>query len=94
MRSDRLRKKAVALRYDPEQEPAPRVVAKGRGVIAEKIIELAKEHRIPIHEDSDLVEILAALDLGKLIPEQMYAAVAEILAFLYRVNSDAKKRSA
>ena len=90
MRGERPRKKAVALRYDLDQEPAPRVVAKGRGVIAEKILEIAKERGIPIHEDPDLVEILGALDIGKLIPEEMYAAVAEILAFLYRVNDQAK----
>ncbi len=80
----------MALRYDLDQEPAPRVVAKGRGVIAEKILEIAQENGIPIREDPDLVEVLAALDVGKLIPEEMYAAVAEILAFLYRVNDNAK----
>lgn len=91
MRNDKPRKKAVALRYDPEQDPAPRVVAKGQGVIADKILEIAHEHDIPIRQDSDLLEILAALDIGKLIPETMYAAVAEILAFLYRVNHKAKR---
>ena len=90
MKGERSRKKAVALRYNPETEPAPRVVAKGQGVIAEKVLEIAKEHGIPVHEDADLVEILAALDVGKLIPEEMYTAVAEILAFLYRVNGNAK----
>ncbi|MCA9410464.1 MAG: EscU/YscU/HrcU family type III secretion system export apparatus switch protein [Candidatus Omnitrophica bacterium] len=94
MRGETPRKRAVALRYDPELDPAPRVVAKGRGVIAEKILEVAKENDIPIHEDPDLVEILAAIDLGRLIPAEMYSAVAEILAFLYRVNDKAKRRAA
>ncbi len=84
------RKKAVALRYDPEQDPAPRLVAKGQGHIAEKIIQIAKEHGVHIHEDPDLVELLAALDLGQLIPEELYAALAEILAFIYRLNRRAK----
>lgn len=88
------RKKAVALRYDPEIDPAPRVVAKGRGVLAERILAIAKENGIPVHEDSDLVEILGALDAGRLIPEPMYAAVAEILAFLHRANNQAKKSAA
>jgi flagellar biosynthesis protein len=84
------RKKAVALRYNPGEDPAPRVVGKGQGVIAERIMEIAREHDIPIHEDPDLVELLAALELGQLIPEEMYAALAEILAFLYRLNRRAK----
>ena len=84
------RKKAVALRYNPAEDPAPRVVGKGQGVIAERIMEIAREHDIPIHEDPDLVELLAALELGQLIPEEMYAALAEILAFLYRLNRRAK----
>lgn len=82
--------KAVALRYDPDQDQAPRVVAKGQGHIADRIIELAREHNIPIQPDPDLVEVLAAMELGELIPEDMYAAVAEILAFVYRMNKKAK----
>ncbi len=80
------RSKAVALRYDKEQEDAPRIVAKGMGEVAEKIIALAKEHGIPIHEDSDLIEILAKLDLYEEIPPATYVVVAEILAFIYRTN--------
>lgn len=92
--TEKPRKKAVALRYNPEVDPAPRVTAKGRGAMAERILAVAKENGVPIHEDADLVEILGALDAGKLIPEAMYAAVAEILAFLYRANNQAKKKLA
>jgi len=81
------KKKAVALRYDVTQDPAPKIVAKGSGEIAAKIIALAKEHNIPIQEDGDLVEILAKLDLNADIPPETYLVVAEILAFIYRANT-------
>ena len=81
------KKKAVALRYDTTQDAAPKMIAKGRGEIAEKMIALAKEHGIPIQEDADLVEILAKLDLNADIPPETYLVVAEILAFIYRANS-------
>ena len=80
------RKKAVALRYDRDKDPAPIVVGKGIGLVAEKLIELAKEHDIPIHEDADLIEILSRLDLNEKIPASTYLVVAEILAFIYRTN--------
>ena len=88
------RKKAVALRYDPLTDPAPRLIGKGQGVIAERIVQIAREHGIPIHEDRDLVEILGSLKMGELIPEEIYGAVAEILAFLYRLNKRAKPKVA
>ncbi|MFO7760280.1 MAG: EscU/YscU/HrcU family type III secretion system export apparatus switch protein [Desulfobia sp.] len=84
------RKSAVALRYDREKEDSPRVVAKGRGTLADKIIELARQYDIPLHEDSDLVEVLAKLELNEEIPPHTYIAVAEILAFIYRANQDYK----
>lgn len=79
-------KKAVALRYDTAKDDAPRLIAKGTGEIAEKILALAREHNIPIREDSDLTEILAQLDLNEEIPPDTYLVVAEILAFVYRTN--------
>lgn len=79
-------KKAVALRYDKTQEAAPKVLAKGAGLVAEKLLALAKEHGIPIHPDADLVEILAKLELNEEIPPATYLVVAEILAFIYRTN--------
>jgi len=84
-------KKAVALRYDQEKEAAPTVIGKGQGLMADKILALAKEHNIPVHENSDLVEILSRLDLQAEIPPETYVVVAEILAFIYRANEAYKK---
>jgi len=81
-----IRKKAAAIRYDTELEKVPRLVAKGQGVIADKIIAKAKEHDIDIHEDKDLVEALSTLDLFDEIPEELYKVVAHLLAELYRIN--------
>ncbi len=78
--------KAVALKYDRKKDNAPRVIAKGRGEIAEKIIEVAKAHNVPSYEDKNLIQILEALDLETEIPPELYRAVAEVLAFIYRLN--------
>jgi flagellar biosynthesis protein len=78
--------KAVALTYDKKKDAAPRVVAKGSGLIAEKIIETAKAHQVPMVEDKNLVQVLEALDLETQIPPELYRAVAEVLAFVYRLN--------
>jgi flagellar biosynthesis protein len=80
------RKAAAALRYRRDKDMAPRVTAAGRGLIAEKILALAKEAGIPIHEDASLVEVLARLDVGSEIPVELYRAVAEILTFVYRMD--------
>ncbi|MCX7635667.1 MAG: EscU/YscU/HrcU family type III secretion system export apparatus switch protein [Syntrophales bacterium] len=79
---------AAALRYDAKNDRAPRVTAKGRGLIAEKIIALAKQNDIPIKEDPQLVQILYRLDLDEEIPPELYRVVAEILAFVYRLNEE------
>lgn len=79
-------KKAVALKYKAESSNAPKVVAKGRGDVAERIIAVAKEHNIPIHEDSDLIEILSTLELEQEIPPELYRTIAEVLSFIYRIN--------
>ena len=79
-------RKAMALRYDPEVHEAPIVTAKGKGFIAEKIIELARESGIPIREDPQLVDYLGMLDIGREIPPELYQVVAEILAFVYRLD--------
>jgi flagellar biosynthesis protein len=79
-------KKAVALQYEIGQDRAPRITAKGRGYVAEKIIELAKQHHIPLHEDREMVQVLDALDLDMEIPPELFRAVAEVLAFIYRMN--------
>ena len=75
---------AVALRY--EGHGAPRITAKGRGLTAERILALAKEHGIPLREDPDLVYLLSQLDLGDEIPATLYVAVAEVIAFAYRLS--------
>ncbi len=79
---------AAAIRYDPEKDTAPRVTAKGKGYVADKIIELAKKHGIPVKNDPGLVEILSRLDIDEQIPVEVYRAVAEILAFVYSLNSN------
>ena len=78
-----MKKKAVALRYNQKKESAPKLIAKGEANTAKKIIELAKEHDIPIQEDEDLVELLSAVELDAEIPPQMYKAVAEVFRFIY-----------
>jgi flagellar biosynthesis protein len=80
-------KKAVALRYQQDRDQAPRVVAKGRGKIAEKIVALAHEHKVPLVEDRNLMQVLEALDVDTEIPAELYQAVAEVLVFVYRMNS-------
>ncbi len=80
------KRKAVALRYKRGEDAAPKVAAKGEGAIAEKIIALAKEHGVAMHEDPDLVNILARFDLQEEIPEELYQVVAEILVFVYKMN--------
>ncbi len=84
------KKKAVALRYQPEKSNVPKVTAKGEGRIAEKIIEIAKKHNIPVKDDPDLVEVLSKLEIEEEIPPDIYIAVAELLAFVYSLNR--KKR--
>lgn len=80
------RKRAVALHYDSEDNAAPTIAAKGQGEIAERIIALAQQHDVPLYEDPDLVEVLSSIDLGREIPADLYKAVAEVLAFVYRMN--------
>jgi len=78
---------AVSLKYRHESDSAPRVTAKGKGKIAEKIIKIAKEHDIYIHEDPDLIEVLSQLDINDEIPPDLYLVVAELLAFVYSLNN-------
>jgi flagellar biosynthesis protein len=80
------KQKAVALRYESEHEDAPRVVASGEGFIAEQIVRIALDNGITVHKDSDLVEILSKLDIDALIPVEAFAAVAEILSYIYRTQ--------
>ncbi len=79
-------KSAVALAYS-QTDAAPRVVAKGRGLIAEQIIARAREHGVYVHESPELVSLLLQVDLDQRIPPQLYIAVAELLAWIYRLES-------
>ena len=79
------RKTAVAIHYD-EDDIAPRIVAKGKGEIADRIIAVALENNIPIQEDTVLAKALAQVDLEEMIPPELYNVVAEILAFVYRLR--------
>ncbi len=80
------RQLAVALKYVRAEDETPRVVAKGRGTVAGRILDIARRHNIPVHRDTDLAEVLVRLDLGDLIPPELYRAVAEVLSYLYRMN--------
>lgn len=75
------RKQAIALQYNPD-ETAPKIVASGTGVIADKIIEKAKESDVPLYEDNKLADTLSKLDIGDYIPPELYSVVAEILVFV------------
>lgn len=81
-----VRKEAIALSYNPSESTGPKVVAKGKGKIAENILEQAALHDVPVHEDRNLVELLGQLDLNETIPEQLYQAVAEVFAFIYHLD--------
>ncbi len=78
---------AVALAYEPETEFAPKVVAGGRGAIAEQILEIAFAHDIKVREDADLAQLLSAFDIDDEIPVEAFAAVSEILAYVYRASA-------
>ncbi len=81
---------AIAMRYDLAKDRAPKVVAKGKGVIADKILELAKKHDVPVHQDPELLEALARLDVQEEIPAQLYQVMAEVLTFIYKANKKKK----
>ncbi|CAG7623391.1 EscU/YscU/HrcU family type III secretion system export apparatus switch protein [Paenibacillus allorhizosphaerae] len=82
-------KKAVALKYAPDLSSAPKVVAKGKGRMAEAIMDKAKENGVPVQEDPSLVEVLSKLDLDQEIPAELYQLVAEVLTFIYRSDQRA-----
>ncbi len=79
---------AIALQYDPEKDNAPRVVAGGRGSIAEQILQIAFAQGLKVREDPDLAELLTAIDIDSEIPVEAFAAVAEILIYVYRANGN------
>ncbi|MDR2580388.1 MAG: EscU/YscU/HrcU family type III secretion system export apparatus switch protein [Fibromonadaceae bacterium] len=79
-------KLAVALKHEFGKQEAPRVVASGRGAFAERIIEKAIENQIPVHEDDHLASLLSKVSVPSTIPEELFEAVARVLAFIYRVD--------
>jgi flagellar biosynthesis protein len=79
---------AVALKYEPKTEFAPKVVASGRGSVAEQILAIAFAKGIKVREDADLAELLSLIDIDSEIPIEAFAAVAEVLAYVYRANGD------
>lgn len=86
-RGDALRSKvAVALRYHHGQDAAPRVTASGRGLLAEKILSVAETAKVPIHQDAELAEALDQVGVDRAIPPELYAAVAEVIAFIHRLR--------
>ncbi|ERN53152.1 EscU/YscU/HrcU family type III secretion system export apparatus switch protein [Alkalihalophilus marmarensis] len=89
--NNEMKKQAVALRYDAAKQDSPEVIAKGKGILAEEIIEKAKNHHIPIQEDASLVELLSQLNINQSIPPELYEAVAEVFAFIYRVDKNSAR---
>jgi flagellar biosynthesis protein len=79
-------KTAIALEYNPKDDEAPRVIASGRGEIADRILKLAQENQIPIREDPILAQALSLVDLEEEIPSELYAVVAEVLGWVYRLR--------
>ena len=86
-------KTAVALGYDPSEDGAPKVIASGRGALAEKIIEQAKDSNIPVHQDDKLADTLSRLEIGEMIPPELYEVVAEILVFVDAMDKIKAKES-
>lgn len=85
-------KHAVALQYN-EENTAPKVVAKGQGFVAENIINAAKQNAVPIYKNKTLAGMLMAVDIDREIPPDLYTAVAEVLAYVYRMDQKAKRRN-
>lgn len=80
--------RAVVLAYSPQDDLAPRLVGKGQGELAERLIAKAKEHGLPIHKDPQLVRLLMKMDLEESIPPALYVAVAQVLALVWRAEAD------
>lgn len=90
MSADLRNRAAVALRFDPDQDDAPVVLAKGKGYIAEAILELARQAGIPAIEEPELLQLLEGVEIGQYIPPEAYTLVAEIIAFLMSLDERAR----
>jgi flagellar biosynthesis protein len=89
---DAAKHRAIALRYNVDKDKAPLVLATGRGPIADEIVRVAEENRIPLYEDPDLAALLSRLELDANIPPELYVMVAEVLFFVYKLDRMAEKR--
>jgi flagellar biosynthesis protein len=85
-------KRAVALRYDPARDAAPRVLAVGQGAVADEILRRAREAGVAVTEDEALAAVLSKLDVGQAIPPELYVVVAEVLAYVYRLEKRVARR--
>ncbi|MDR2431529.1 MAG: EscU/YscU/HrcU family type III secretion system export apparatus switch protein [Candidatus Margulisbacteria bacterium] len=83
---------AIALRYDVEKDAAPVILAAGRGDFAEDILRIAEDHKIPFYEDTGLADLLLKLEVSTEVPQELYALIAEVLAFIFRLDQMAAKR--
>lgn len=88
--SENKKKTAVALQYNAGEE-APKIIASGKGILAEKILDKAKESDVPVYEDEKLANTLSKLDIGDMIPPELYGVVAEILVFVDKMDKIKKK---
>lgn len=87
------RKNAVAIRYDKKKDGAPKVVAKGAGIVADNILAAAHKHGVPVYQNRTLSAMLMAVDLDREIPPELYRAVAEVLAYVYRLDQGRRLKS-
>lgn len=84
-------KQAVAIRYDKDEGAAPRVAAKGKGLVADQIIDLGKQHSVPVYQNKTLTSMLMAIEIDQEIPPALYTAVAEVLAYIYLLDQSLGK---
>ena len=89
---DKNARSAIAIRYDMEQDAAPVILAAGRGEFAEDILKIAEDHKIPFYEDKGLADLLLKLEVSTEVPQEMYSLIAEVLAFIFRLDQMASKR--
>ncbi len=90
--TEKPRKEAVAIRYDGKDDKAPKVVAKGSGLIADQIVAAAEKHTVPVFQNRTLTAMLMAVELDREIPPALYQAVAEVLAHVYRLDQQRARR--
>ncbi len=86
------RKKSVALKYNPPEDTAPKIIASGYGEVAQKIRDIAKENNIPLYQDEDLAGFLVKLNIGEYIPEELYKILAQIFAWVWEVQDKVAKK--